>query len=1068
MSAGTTIDHVSTVDINATIPPSANSTQPIRDAWQTIAPALIDANATVAPSSTPSEGSSLQPAVKSLGGSTFPNSRNVPLADEPSVSGVTISGYEIRRVLGRGSMGVVYKAKQLSLNRTVALKMVIAGGHASIDERARFQREAEALASLQHPNIIQVYEVGEADGMPFFSMEFLPGGTLEQLTEGGSPIAPKLAAEIVEKLARAMSFAHSHGIIHRDLKPANVLMSAEKEPKITDFGLAKRLDEAAGLGSATQTGTAMGTPSYMAPEQAEGRVKEIGPLADVYALGAILYELVTGRPPFKGVTAVDTMLMVVSEEPVSPTRLQPRLPRDIATICLKCIQKPLPKRYQSALELAEDLRRFQNGEPIKAVPIGNWERVWKWAKRRPATAGLLLFTAIASITTVTLGISFHLELRAAMRETQIEKKVAVSRLARLYVAQGMTYSDRGDNPLALPYLIEAIKLDKEDPSRDELNRIRLAAVLKYCPRLVRVGFHESGVCDVGFSPTGNYAFSASSDGCVHIWLGSTTDPAAVHVSHVMHGAAINRGAFSRDGLRFATAGVDGKARMWDSATAKQIHIFEHGAEIRVVAFDPTGKILLTGGADGRIVLWNIETGKPVLPAIQHGKGVNWAAFSGDGECIVSAGTLDARLWSTRTGQQIGTPFHTGTDPVLYVEFSPGGKHLVTAGGDNFARQWVVTPGGAKPFGRDMHHTEDVLAAHYNPAGTRIATASADGTARVWDLEGKSIGQMMWHNAVVTDAQFSPDGLAVLTSSDDNTARVWDSTTGLPKGPRLAHSGAVSRAVFSPNNTYVLTGSQSGVARVYRRLDAYPTIAITLPPPIVRKPVRSRDGKWEAVWGPNNTLRILDAVTRQAVGPDIQLKGNVFTADFSPDGTRIVTANDAASAVIWNIATAEPVTPQLRHASAVYSASFNSDGTQVVTGSDDNTARVWDANTGDTYGQPMRHDASVNKAVFHPAGNIVLTSCSDGSARAWDPVTGEPLTPPLDQNGWVRNAFNTPWNEKTWDLPVERRPLKELALEAHWLSGHTVDKAGVIVSSDVATIRQLWETILKEHPSILSP
>ena len=1063
VSQASTLEYAPAADANATVPPGSAATTPGGDAWQTLPPlsqsgTKPDENATLPPTHPPGSptGSTVPPSLGLMTGSAAGESNPV----------VTVSGYEIRRILGRGSMGVVYKARQVKLNRTVALKMVLAGGHASSDERARFQKEAEALASLQHPNIIQVYEVGEAEGMPFFSMEFLPGGTLEKLTQGGAPIDPKKAAEIVEKLARAMAVAHQRGIVHRDLKPANVLLTADGEPKVTDFGLAKRLDDAGGPSGATQTGTAMGTPSYMAPEQAEGRIKEIGPAADVYALGAILYELLTGRPPFKGMTAVDTMLMVVTEEAVSPTRLQPRLPRDIATICLKCIQKPIPKRYASALDLADDLRRFQNGEPIKAVPVSNWERARKWVRRRPATAALLGFSAAACVALLAVGVWFHLELRASMRETEDEKKVAVRRLARLYVAQGMTYADRGDIPLALPFLIEALKLEHGDPEREELDRMRLAAVLKYTPRLLRVGFHQQCVNDVAFSPDGRYAFSASGDGTVHVWAGSPEDPLSIHASHLHHGAGVNRAAFSRDSTRLVTAGKDGKARVWACETGQPGATFDHGADVRCAQFDVTGAVALTAGADGVVKQWDTATGRAARPDVKHGKDVLWAAYSPDGDRLVTAGTGMAKLWNAKTGEPVGPPFHAGADVVLYAEFSPDGKRVVTAGGDNFARQWAITPAGARPTGRDMPHTEDVLAARFNATGTRIATGSADGTARIWDTDGNPLGQSMWHNSVVNDVAFSPDGTAVITSSDDNTARVWDAATGLPRGPRLAHCGAVNRAVFSPSSKYVLTGSQAGLSRLYRRLDSFPKIVIAAPEPPIRANVRSRDGKWEAVWGPNNTVRVLAAADRSPAGPEIKLKGNVFTADFSPDGSRLVTANDMGSAVIWNVATAELAVPPLRHSSAVYSAAFGPDGTKVVTGSDDNTARVWDAATGDPLGQPMRHDATVNKAVFDPTGRIVLTSSSDGAARAWDYTNGEPLTPSLDTAGWAGDALRRPFDPKAWDLPVERRPLKTLALEAHWLSGHTVDKSGVIVSSDVDTLREIWDEVEKHHPELL--
>jgi serine/threonine protein kinase len=296
-------------------------------------------------------------------------------------------------------MGVVYKARQPKLNRLVALKMILAGAHAGPAEVARFKTEAEAIARLQHPNIVAIHEVGEHDGKPFFSLEFCPGGSLEK-TLDGTPLPPAKAARLVATLARAMHAAHQAQVVHRDLKPANVLLLADGTPKVTDFGLAKKLDDV----GQTQSGAIMGTPSYMAPEQAGGKSKEIGPAADVYALGAILYELMTGRPPFKAATHLDTILQVVSDEPVPPTQLQSRTPPDLETICLKCLQKEARKRYPSALELAEDLHRFGAGEPIRARPVGRWERGVKWVKRNPAVAALLaavllVFAAGAAGTT---------------------------------------------------------------------------------------------------------------------------------------------------------------------------------------------------------------------------------------------------------------------------------------------------------------------------------------------------------------------------------------------------------------------------------------------------------------------------------------------------------------------------------------------------------------------------------------------------------------------------------------------------------------------------------------------
>jgi serine/threonine-protein kinase len=306
-----------------------------------------------------------------------------------------VPGYEVEAVLGRGGMGVVYRARHLRLNRPVALKMLLAGDCATPSDRARFQREAEAVANLRHANIVQVYDVGEQDGRPFFTMEIVPGGSLAEKL-AGVPQPAREAASLVVTLAEAVGAAHQGGIVHRDLKPANILLTPDGTPKIGDFGLARRLESGERL---TQSGALLGTPSYMAPEQARGRTRTLGPPVDIYALGAILYELLTGRPPFQGETAADTMQQVMAQDPVPPARLNPRVPRDLETICLKCLHKEPPRRYASAADLAEDLRCFLRGEAIAARPEGRLERLVRGARRRPTlvvglTAGVLLATAL--------------------------------------------------------------------------------------------------------------------------------------------------------------------------------------------------------------------------------------------------------------------------------------------------------------------------------------------------------------------------------------------------------------------------------------------------------------------------------------------------------------------------------------------------------------------------------------------------------------------------------------------------------------------------------------------------
>ena len=391
---------------------------------------------TPSPSAAPATGEA-EPAA------TTGTSKGAPPGDSSTPApprGFVVPGYEILGELGHGGMGVVYKARQIKADRLVAIKMILGSKHASVQEKVRFQIEAEAIARLQHPNIVQLHDVGEHEGLPFFSLEFCDGGALDGKLRTWTPTAAE-AAVLVETLARAMHYAHLRGVVHRDLKPANVLLSSRREsvssagtalagvsqlreliPKITDFGLAKRLDSGNNI---SRSGAIMGTPSYMAPEQAEGKVHDTGPAADVYALGALLYELLVGRPPFVGETAFDTIRKLLTEEPTPPSRSRPSVPPDLETICLTCLNKEPSQRYASAEALADDLHRLQQGEPIAARPVGKIERFVKWMKRRPAVAAVLaLAVALGAVIVVGFAIvaSQLQETKEALKREEAAKR----------------------------------------------------------------------------------------------------------------------------------------------------------------------------------------------------------------------------------------------------------------------------------------------------------------------------------------------------------------------------------------------------------------------------------------------------------------------------------------------------------------------------------------------------------------------------------------------------------------------------------------------------------------------
>ncbi len=367
-------------------------------------------------------------------------------------------GYEILGELGRGGMGVVYKARQRRLNRVVALKMILAGDYAGPDAVERIMAEAEIVARLQHPNIVQIYAIGDCDGRPYVELEYVAGGSLGDRLDG-TPWPPRAAARLVESLALAMAEAHRMGIIHRDLKPANILMTDDGTPKITDFGLAKSLEKESGL---TRTESILGSPRYMAPEQAEGHTREVGPSADVYALGTSLYELLTGRPPFVAPTVLATLDLVKNAEPVAPRRLQPTLSSDLETICLKCLRKEPAERYESADALAKDLTRYLNGEPILARPTSSWERGIKWVCRRPSLAALVVVSTLSILATAGGALWYRGDLKR-QRDLAERREGAVRAQVQHYLLLGEEAIRRADWVAAKTQLTSALALGRTEP-----------------------------------------------------------------------------------------------------------------------------------------------------------------------------------------------------------------------------------------------------------------------------------------------------------------------------------------------------------------------------------------------------------------------------------------------------------------------------------------------------------------------------------------------------------------------------------------------------------------------------
>jgi WD40 repeat protein/predicted Ser/Thr protein kinase len=946
--------------------------------------------------------------------------------------GRTVPGYEILGELGRGGMGVVYKARQKSLDRMVALKMILAGAHAGAEQRARFRSEAEAAARLQHPNIVQVYEVGEHDRCPYFSLEYVDGSCLRDVISD-YPARPEKAAALAEQLARAVHYAHQRGIVHRDLKPANILLAMQNAEcrmqnerqelsafcilhsafciaKITDFGLAKRLENDGGH---TRTGEVLGTPSYMAPEQAAGRVKEIGPWTDIYALGAILYELLTGVPPFKAATAWDILNQVLSAEPVSLLRRNSRVPRDLATICRKCLEKEPRKRYSSAAALADDLQRFREGRPITARPVGWLERAGKWVRRRPAVAALLAVSSAALLILLVGG--WVTTLRRYQRELALEAQVQANRraLVRLHVISGNHFLDDEDECSSLVWFARALALEN-DPAREPGHRLRIGMVLRECPRLGQLWFHQDQVTDVAFSPDGRWVLTASFDHTAQVWDAVTGKPR--FEIPLRHDDAILCASFSPNGRRIVTAGLDYTARVWDATTGRPIAVLRgHQGAVRDAHFAPDGLRIVTASDDRTACLWDASTGQRLAKPLPHDGAVVRASFAANGRRVLTASRDgSARIWQLGSNQPdlVARLPHKGA--VTDAVFNPDGKQVATASEDGTARIWGSADG--KPLTDPLRHYGAVLGVAFRGDGQQLATASADMSARVWDARtGQALSLVLRHHSAVSRVVFSPDGMCLATASEDNTARVWDGRNGRPLTPPLTHIRSVNQACFSPDGHRLATASAT--ARIYELVPKPPPLpSLEHDGPVLRA-CFSLDGDRVLTASADRTARLWDASTGKELGVLRGHDGAVLCTAFSPDGRRIVTAGTDQTARVWDAAPngasgAATLLATLKgHRGAVRSAAFSPDGRRVVTACEDTTARIWDAVRGTLLVELRAPEGHAREemldVVFSPDGRYVATGSADGTARLWDAVSGVQVGATMQHQGRVLRVVFSP-------------------------------------------------------------
>ena len=610
---------------------------------------------------------------------------------DPAAPPVRIGPFTLLEEIARGGMGIVHRAREAPLGRIVALKLLRGGEAARPDFLVRFHNEARAASSLIHPHIVPVYAFGEDGGVWYIAMRLMEGGSLARWIQSHPADPPVSVAAgrhrecviLLRKLALAVQHAHERGILHRDLKPENVLLDAAGEPYLTDFGLARLEDDESRV---TRSHTSLGTPAYVAPEVARGGAAEATVASDVYGLGAVFYEMLTGRAPFRGNTPLQVLRLVTDTDPDLPSLVAGPVDRDLETICLKAMAREPGARYASCAELARDLDRWLSGQPIEARASGWAERSVKWARRRPLIAGLTGLLALCLLVIIVGSWRVNRNLRAASERQRLE-------LVQSGVDAANRLLDAGNPAGSLPSQIAAIRMEASNPARESMHRIRLGLTLPELPRLERVLTHQDAVNSVAFSPDGRGLLSASSDGTARLW---TLEPDATSAAVVLtHAQPVNQALFSPDARRILTLCRDGFARLWNRAdgtpvagAAWSIRVTHYDETLTPAAsFSPDGGRVITVGETG-VWIWDAATGGPAMPSPDPSSAYKHAAFSPDGRLVVAASAAGpVRVWSLEPGgaRLLGVHEHPGG--AFYALFSPDGRSVASAGADAAVAVW---------------------------------------------------------------------------------------------------------------------------------------------------------------------------------------------------------------------------------------------------------------------------------------------------------------------------------------------------------------------------------------------